>query len=467
MRVLFLSAEVAPFSKTGGLGDVAAALPRALARRGHQVRVVSPLYQAVPREGLVKVGAPLTVSFPFGEYEVAAWRQAGDVDWDFIECDKAFGRAGLYGHGDDGRRFALYACAALALAQRDGFEPEVVHGNDWQAGLAMLALREGFAHTALGRARRVFTIHNLAFQGIAPKTELDALGIPWHLFGAEGVEFFDRLSFMKAALVSADVITTVSPSYAQEIQTSRFGAKLEGLLAHRRGVLHGILNGVDTDAWNPATDAFLPAQYTAADLGPRARCREELLASCRLESPAEGMPFFGMVSRMAQQKGVDLLQGALPRLLEQGACAVVLGSGEKNLERGWQTLAARFPKRLHVRLGFDESLAHRIEGGVDFFVVPSRFEPCGLTQMYSLLYGAVPIVHAVGGLKDTVADAARDDGTGLTFEAPSTDALYEALVRAVSLFRDRPRYEAVQKRGMRQDFGWHTAAAAYEALYRG
>lgn len=465
MHVLFLSSEVAPFSKTGGLGDVAGSLPLALARRGHRLRVVSPLYQSIPRANLTRFGAPLRLDFPFGGFEVGTWRAPGEVDQVFIECGRAFDRPGIYGHADDARRFTLFSMAALSTAQRDGFPAEVVHGNDWPTGLALLALRTGYAHTPLGRAKRVFTIHNLAYQGVAPKTEMEPLGIPWSLFSPEGVEFYDRLSFMKAALVSADVLTTVSPQYAREIQTRRFGQGLEGLLVHRRDALHGILNGVDTEAWNPATDVYLPARYTARDVAPRARCRSELLASCRLDAPVAGMPLFGVISRLTPQKGVDLILSALPRLLEQGASAVVLGSGDDALQRAWKALEARFPERLHVRLGFDESLAHRIEAGVDFFLMPSRFEPCGLNQMYSLLYGAVPIVHGVGGLKDTVVDVSREHGTGVVFDAPSADALYEALVRAVALYRDPPRYAAVQRRGMSQDFGWDRAAGQYEALY--
>ncbi|MGV3623617.1 MAG: glycogen synthase GlgA [Archangium sp.] len=465
MHVLFLSSEVAPFSKTGGLGDVAGALPPALARRGHSVRVVSPLYQSIPRANLTRFGAAIRLAFPFGELEVNTWRAPGEVEWVFIECARAFDRPGIYGHGDDARRFALLSMAALSTAQRDGFDADVVHANDWPTGLALLALKHGYAHTTLGKARRVFTIHNLAYQGIAPKHEMDALGIPWSLFNTDGVEFYDRLSFMKAALVSADVLTTVSPQYAKEIQTKQFGVGLEGLLSYRRNSLHGILNGVDTEAWNPATDVFLPVRYTAHDLAPRERCRSELIASCRIEAPVPGMPLFGVISRMTGQKGADLLHAALPRLLEQGASAIVLGSGEEPVQNAWKAMAARYPKRLHVRLGFDESLAHRIEAGVDFFLMPSRFEPCGLNQMYSLLYGSVPVVHGVGGLKDTVVDISRENGTGIVFDVPSGDALYEALVRAVSLFRDTPRFEAVQRRGMQQDFGWHQAAARYEALY--
>ncbi|MFZ5444903.1 MAG: glycogen synthase GlgA [Myxococcota bacterium] len=466
MRILFISSEVAPFSKTGGLGDVAGALPRALAARGHEVRLVSPLYRSVPRGELQLFGEPLTLHFPFGNVDVRTWRtRRGAVEFVFVEAPAAFDREGLYGYGDDARRFAVAAVAALSVSQRDAFRPDVVHCNDWPTAPALLALRTGFAHTALARARRVFTIHNLAYQGNFPKHELEALGIPWTEFTVDGVEFYDQLSFMKMGIVSADVLTTVSPSYAKEIQTPAFGVGLDGLLRHRSAHLAGILNGVDTAEWNPATDVFLPARFTAAELSGRARCRSELLASVRLEAPVEHMPLFGVIGRMASQKGADLIQATLPRLLEQGASAVVLGAGEGAIEHAWKELAARFPRRLALRLGFDESLAHRIEAGADFFLMPSRFEPCGLNQMYSLLYGAVPVVHAVGGLRDTVRDIRHPDGNGVVFERPTAEAMFQALVRAVELFRDPARYLAVQRRGMNSDFGWERSAAEYERLY--
>lgn len=466
MDVLFLSSEVAPWSKTGGLGDVAGALPRALALRGHRVRVVTPLYRDVDRRQLEPWGSPLTLRFPFGAVEVRPWRQrAAGLEVMFLEAASCFDRERLYGFGDDDRRFSVASLAALAFAQRDAFDAQVVHANDWPTAPALLALRTGFAHTPLGRARRVFTIHNLAYQGLFKKQELDALGIPWSLFTPDGVEFYDQLSFMKAALVCADVLTTVSPSYAQEIQTSRFGVGLDGLLRARAGQLHGILNGIDTEVWNPATDVFLPTPFTSTELQGRAKCRAELIASCRIDAPTAGMPLFGVIGRLASQKGADLLQSALPRLLDQGASAIVLGSGEPALEQAWRALETRYPRRLALRLGFDESLAHRIEAGADFFVMPSKFEPCGLNQMYSLRYGAVPIVHAVGGLRDTVTDISAPDGTGVVFPQPTAESLLSGLLRAVELFRDGPKYRAVQQRGMQRDFGWAEAARRYEVLY--
>jgi len=265
--------------------------------------------------------------------------------------------------------------------------------------------------------------------------------------------------------VSADLLTTVSPTYAKEIQTPEFGVGLDGLLRHRASSLHGILNGVDVKEWNPATDVFLPQTFTATELAGRARCRTELIASCRIEAPVPGMPLFGIVGRMAGQKGADLLQAALPRLLELGASAVVLGAGDAGVQGAWLALAAKYPRRLAVRVGFDNSLAHRIEAGSDFFLMPSRFEPCGLNQMYSLLYGAVPVVHGVGGLLDTVKDVREPDGNGIVFDRPTPEALFGALVRAVELFRDPVTYAAVQRRGMIRDFSWPRAAAEYERLF--
>jgi starch synthase len=464
-RLLFLSSEVAPHSKTGGLGDVAGALPWALASRGHHVRVVTPLYRGIDRTQLKLEGAPLTLEFPFGKVEVRQFSGVAPGELRFIECDAAFDRDEYYGYPDDPRRFAIFSMAALAFAQRDGFEADVVEGNDWQTGLAMLALKTGYAHTPLGRALRVFTIHNLAYQGVFPKREMEALGLPWELFHTGGIEFYDQMSFMKAGLQFADLITTVSPSYAKEIQTPPFGAGLDGLLRHRSSVLRGILNGIDVGEWNPATDVFIPTKYTATELAGRARCRQELIASCRIDAPVDGMPLFGVIGRMAQQKGADLIQGALPRLLEQGASAIVLGAGDPVVVQAWHQLAARHPRRVHVRVGFDNSLAHRIEAGSDFFLMPSRFEPCGLNQMYSLNYGAIPVVHGVGGLKDTVVDLSKPDGTGIVFHEPTPEALFNALVRAVALYRDPKAYAEVQKRGMALDFSWTKAASEYERLF--
>ena len=465
MRILFLSSEVAPFSKTGGLGDVSGALPWALSARGHDVCVVTPLYRGVPKATLQLVGGPLTLEFPFGSADVRFFRAPAAGQLIFVDAPQLFDRDEYYGYPDDARRFTVFSMAALAFAQRERFVPDVVQANDWPTGLALLALRTGLAHTPIGKAKRVFTIHNLAYQGLFPRRELETLGIPWELFSPSGVEFFDQLSFLKAGLVSAELITTVSPTYAKEIQTPAFGVGLDGLLRHRASSLHGILNGVEANEWNPATDVFLPKQFTVNELAGRGLCRKELIASCRIDPPMEGMPLFGVIGRMAEQKGADLLQVTLPKLLDQGASAIVLGAGDPGVQNAWLALAAKHPRRLAVRIGFDNSLAHRIEGGSDFFLMPSRFEPCGLSQLYSLLYGAIPVVHGVGGLLDTVFDLKTPNANGIVFTRPTPEALFEALVRAVELYRDPPALAVVQRRGMTADFGWSAAAQQYERLF--
>lgn len=469
VRILFPASEVEPFSKTGGLADVAHSLPLALGSRGHQVRVVTPLYGSVPREGLVE-GRRFTLEFPFGRVEVRSLELAltSNVTVVFLDVPAFFERDGLYGgpggdFPDNARRFAALTTGALTDAQAAGFVPEVLHCHDWQTGLGPLALRRGYAR-ALPGTRSVFTIHNLAYQGGFQKSVLPELGIPWSDFTPAGVEFWDHLSMLKTGLVFADAVTTVSPTYAKEIVTRRGGMGLDGVLT-ARGVT-GILNGIDVDEWNPATDVLLPARFSDVDLAGRARCRDALLERAKLPEPPRGFPVFGVIGRMVEQKGADLLHGALPVFLEAGAAVVVLGSGVPTLERGWRALEARFPRQVSVTIGYDDGLAHLIEAGSDFFLMPSRFEPCGLNQMYSQRYGAVPIVHAVGGLVDTVTDVMAGEGTGLLFRAPTVDAVQGALRRALELFRAPDEYRAVQRRGLRRDFSWDVSAAQYEDVYR-
>ncbi|MFT3839612.1 MAG: glycogen synthase GlgA [Myxococcaceae bacterium] len=470
MKVLFVASEVAPWSKTGGLADVASALPIALAKRGHQVRVVSPRYRGLG-DGAAPSGPPLPLRFPAFEGTArAVSMEAQGVEQVFIGEPKFFDRAGIYGeHGgeyaDNHRRYAFFTCAALAHAQATGFDAEVVHLNDWQTGLAPLMLRRGFQGSALGRARTVLTIHNLAYQGNAEKHAMNELGLPWDLFTPAGVEFYDRLSFLKAGLMYCDAITTVSPTYAEEIQTAGGGHGLDGVLRDRVSVLSGILNGVDTEQWNPATDPLIPARYSAGALDGKEECRRALLR--RFGLPLEPRwPVFGVVGRMADQKGVDLYQAVLPKLLEGPVRAVVMGTGDKRFENAYLELERRFRDRFAVQVGFDEPLSHLIEAGSDFFVMPSRFEPCGLNQMYSLRYGTVPVVRSVGGLKDTVTDLKEPQATGIRFDAFTPEALLEALQRAVKLFGAPRELEQVRARGMAKDFSWDAAAQKYEQVYR-
>ncbi len=448
---------------------MAGALPAALAQRGHHVRVMTPLYAGVPRDALVDEAKPLTLTFPFGE--VAAGYHSVEprprLTVTFVENAAFFDRPTLYGppdqdFADNAERFAFFTLAALSGATHLGFEPDVVHLNDWQTGLGALALKTGYRPAP----PTLFTIHNLAYQGNFDASVMGRLGIPWSHFTVDGLEYWQKVSFLKAGIQFADAVSTVSPQYAREIQTPEFGMGFDGLVRHRAPVLHGLLNGIDSTEWNPATDVLLPATFSAADLSGREVCRRTLLERAKLQAPAPGMPVFGIIGRMVEQKGVDLLHATLPAFFEHGACAVVLGSGAPRFENEWRALQARFSSRLSVTVGFDNALAHLIEAGADFFIMPSRFEPCGLNQMYSLAYGAVPVVHAVGGLRDTVVDLRDANGTGVWFHEPTADALRGALGRAVDLFRDPPRYARVRATGMRQDFSWQHAAGGYEDVYR-
>lgn len=471
VRILFLSSEVAPWSKTGGLGDVAGALPQALADLGHDVTVASPLYSSVSREGLAPDRlAEVTVTFPSGQFRVEcrSRQTARRLKHLFLDSPELFSRSGIYGesgrdYADNAMRFACFTRAALLWAVQSAFAPQIVHANDWQTGLAMMWLRTEFSHP-LPATRGVFTIHNLAYQGNFNKVHMQALGLDWKLFNVDGVEFFDHLSFMKSGLQFAHAITTVSPTYAREIQSEPHGVGFSGLLKRRQHALTGILNGIDTQMWNPATDVLLPAQFSGLDVSGKAVCRKVLISRLNL-APRAGLPLFGIISRMVAQKGTDVVQAALPAFLEAGCAAVVLGTGDKALEAGWQALAARFPSQLHVTVGFDESLAHLIEAGSDFFLMPSRFEPCGLNQLYSLRYGSVPVVHRTGGLADSVIDVSEARGTGVQLPLVTPEALRTAMNRAVELFQQPAKYREVQKRGMAVEVSWQGPAQKYSALY--
>jgi starch synthase len=472
MEILFVSSEVAPWSKTGGLGDVAGALPRALAARGHSVSVVSPRYYTIDvrAPGFEALHGAIRVR---GEPTTLWLQRAGKVSYYFVEHDRYFGsRRGLYGdaHGDyedNAERFAYLARAALALPSARGVRPRIVHGNDWQAGLLPLLLKHEHGQDLnLARARTVFTIHNLAYQGIFSKHVVPALGLPWSAFRYEVMEFYDHLSFMKAGLTGADALTTVSPTYAHEILTPEGGCQLDAVLRHRAADLLGILNGIDAGEWDPSTDRHLEARYSAGELAGKAACKAALQRELRLPVRPE-VPLIGMVGRLAEQKGIDLVAAVLSRLVMQDVQVVVLGSGERKLESVFVRASREHAQRVAARIGFDEGLAHRIEAGADVFLMPSRFEPCGLNQLYSLRYGTVPVVRAVGGLEDTVDDYdGKDQGTGFKFREYHPRALWGALLRALDVFRDQAAWAGIMRRGMAQDFSWDRSAAGYEALYR-
>ncbi|HEX9050534.1 MAG TPA: glycogen synthase GlgA [Anaeromyxobacter sp.] len=470
MQILFVASEVAPWSKTGGLGDVAGALPRALAARGHSVHVVAPRYGFVDAEaaGFERRDAAVRVR---GE-ATTLWVKEGRPTVSLVEHERFFGaRRGLYGeaghdYGDNAERFAWFARAALAVPSASRLRPRVVHANDWQAGLCPWLLRHEHAQDpALSGARAVFTIHNLAYQGVFPKQVVPFLGLPWDAFRLDALEFHDQLSFMKAGLSFADALTTVSPTYAREILTPEGGQGLDPVLRHRRADLHGILNGIDADAWDPAADPHLPASYTARDLGGKGACKAALQRELGLPARPD-VPLVGMVSRLVDQKGIDLVVASLEGLLARDVQLAVLGSGSRAYEEAFARVARARPSQVAARIGFDEGLAHRIEAGADTFLMPSRFEPCGLNQMYSLRYGTPPIVRAVGGLDDTVEDFdGWTRGTGFKFRDYTPQALLLAVRRALDAWRDRRAWRGLVVRGMAQDFSWDRSARSYEALY--
>jgi len=471
MEILFVASEVAPWSKTGGLGDVAGALPRALAARGHAVTVVSPRYGGIdaPAHGFVRTDPAVRVR---GE-ATAAWMKEGRPEFVLLEHERFFGsRKGIYGegghdYGDNAERFAHLTRAALALPAAMGKRPRVVHANDWQTGLLPFLLRhEHGQDPALVGTRTVFTIHNLAYQGFFPKQLVPFLGLPWDVFRLDAMEFHDQLNFMKAGLTFADVLTTVSPQYAKEILTPDAGAGLDPVLRQRRADLHGILNGIDVSEWDPARDPHLPAHYSSRDLSGKAICKAALQGELGLPVRPD-VPLVAMVSRLVDQKGIDLVVATLPDLLGREVQLAVLGSGSHAYEDAFRRGAAARPDRMAARIGFDEALAHRIEAGADVFLMPSRYEPCGLNQMYSLRYGTVPVVRAVGGLEDTVEDFdGWNRGTGFKFREYTPQALMLAVRRALDAYRDRRAWRALVVRGMSQDFSWDRSARSYEGLYR-
>lgn len=480
LKILYATSEAAPLVKTGGLGDVAGSLPIALHSEGCDVRIILPAYRTV----LKGAGALTVVAHrEVGSYGIVRILQGtfpnSNMTLWLIDAPHLFDRdGGPYAQPtgedwpDNAQRFALFARVVAALSQGAvplGWVPDVVHCNDWQTGLIPTWLSQ---HR--DRPATVFTIHNLAYQGLFPAATYDqlrlSLGLPEGLFTLHALEFHGRLSFIKGGLAFADMLSTVSPTYANEICDARLGYGLEGLLRYRRTRLRGILNGMDTGQWDPHTDVFLTRPFSRDNLSGKAANKQAVQQHFGLDSDPS-IPLIGMVGRLVEQKGGDLVLDVLPRLVQRHAFQVaVLGTGDPRVERAFKDAARAFPRRVGVEVGFSEQLAHLIEGGADLFVMPSRFEPCGLNQMYSLRYGTVPVVHRTGGLADTVVDASAanlnsDKATGFVFDSPTAEALEKALERALTLFHDREQWQRIMRRGMSQDFSWQRSARAYHALY--
>jgi starch synthase len=461
-----VSSEAAPLAKTGGLADVVGALPAALQAFGDQAAVVIPRYASIDLRGLRRVYDRLPVFLGLVRYDASIYQAHEEVPIFLVDCPPLFGRPGLYGEAgadypDNHIRFSVFCRAAIAVA-RYVFHCDILHCHDWQSGLVPPLLKTLFATdpTFFG-VKTLFTIHNLGYQGLFPRTALADAAIDPALFHPAGLEFYGQVSYIKGGIEFADALNTVSPTYAREIQTPELGFGLDGALRAHSSILSGIINGVDYREWSPEADSHLPQTYSVDDLSGKAVCKEGLIAEMGLDVDAVDRPLIGVVSRLATQKGADLIAEAAPAIVDAGACLVMLGSGDPALEDLFQRMAADFPGRIAVRIGYDNYLAHLIEAGSDIFLMPSLYEPCGLNQIYSLRYGTVPVVRATGGLDDTI-----DTDTGFKFAGYTAEALLGAVREALKAFGRPDLWRDRMRLGMRRDFSWKASAAQYSALYR-
>ncbi len=477
MKIVHVASELYPYVKTGGLADAVGSLAGTLAEAGHEVSVFLPGYRAVldhpdaaRAERLQRLRIEMGDVFMSGDIRSFSPRENLTI---YLVCrEEFFDRRNPYGNGerdyeDNHHRFIFFCKGVVEALRLNDIGADVVHGHDWQAGLLPLLLRHAEQRHGVTLAMKtIFTVHNIAFQGVFPMRSFYRTNLPEELMGIDGIEYYGQMSMMKGGLLFADRVTTVSPRYALEIQTPEFGCGLDGVVQTRADDLVGLINGIDTQVWNPAVDPSLPANYTAADLTGKAACRAALLKQTGLD-PAAKAPVIGMICRLTEQKGVHLLLENKAFFEREDVRFIVLGTGEARFEQGVRELAAALPNKVAFASRLDEKMSHLVEAGSDFFLMPSCFEPCGLNQMYSQAYGTVPLVSKVGGLVDTVIDLEADPakGTGIMF-APTVEGVGAGLARALRLFADRPRYEAAQQRGMARDFSWRKAARAYEQLYQ-
>ena len=474
MRIAFAASECVPFSKTGGLADVVGALPRALAALGHELTVYLPRYRQTrltnPRTVIASITVPFDDQYRFASV-VDGGRHSG-VQFYFIDYPPFFERDALYGtaqgdYPDNAERFALFCRAVLEGAKTIG-PPDVFHCHDWQSALVPVLLRTLYSSDPLlKKVPCVFTIHNMGYQGLFPPDTLPLLQLPWDLFTISKLEYFGKVNLLKGALVFADHITTVSRRYSQEIQTTEYGFGLDGVLRGRSNTVTGILNGVDYSEWSPESDRYIAQRYSADELSGKAVCRRDLLQQFGVRDTETKLPVIGIISRFAAQKGFDLLAQIADRLAREEMMIVALGSGDKDYEDLFRRLAQQYPQKFAVKIAYDNALAHKIEAGADMFLMPSRYEPSGLNQLYSLKYGTVPIVRATGGLDDTIEpwDARSGRGTGFKFLDYSGEALLACVRQAVEAFRDQSGWQRLMRNGMNKDFSWNRSAKEYVRVY--
>ncbi len=484
--VLFLSSEVYPFAKTGGLADVSSALPQALRELGYDVRNLMPKYGFIgeKKQKIHLINRLQGIEEKIGDREIvtnikssAILTNRTRIQMYLLESEEYFQRMGLYvdpqtgkDYEDNDERFLLYAKSAFDLCRRSLWKPDIIHCNDWQCGLVPALLKGLFKDDPFFKDTKVvFTIHNLAYQGNFPATTFPKLGLPPEFFTPEGMEFFGKVSYLKSGIAYADAITTVSKTYAEEIRTPEYGCGMEGILGKRKRDLHGILNGIDPLVWDPATDFNIVRTYSADEVGDKEECKKDLCSSMGIPYTA-GVPVMGMIARLADQKGFDLLAEIMDKILESGAQLVILGEGDKKYVDLFSRLAKKHADQIGFHIGFHDNLAHKIEAGSDIYLMPSAYEPCGLNQMYSMHYGTIPVVRKTGGLADTVIDleeaTQRTHPTGFTFEKYESRAFWKAIERALRTYRkDKDQWRQLQLTGMKKDFSWDHSAVEYAQLY--
>ena len=477
LNVLFLSPEAAPFAKTGGLADVAGSLPKALKGVGCDIRVAMPYYRMAKKGDFTVSLLYEDVEIPlFGEVlkgDIFLTEADGRVPLYLINKDEYFDREYLYGtpkgdYFDNVERFVYFSRMAFLLCKKLNFQPHVFHCNDWQTGLVPAYLKTMYTEDPFfSGTSSLFTIHNIAYQGIFHEKKLEVTGLPRDVYHPGGIEYWGKINFLKAGIVFSDIINTVSHRYSREIQTPEFAYGLEGVLRHRSDDLYGVLNGADYREWNPKTDPLIAANYDENDLSGKAKCKEDLLAGFNLPRSLNKLPILGVISRLADQKGFDLLAESMKGLMRMDLGFVLLGRGDERYHQLFERIAKEYPKKAGIKIAYDNTLAHKIEAGSDIFLMPSRYEPCGLNQMYSLKYGTVPLVRATGGLDDTIQDynPKTGEGTGFKFQSYSPRDFLDTVRKALAVYRDGERWEKLMIRGMKADFSWQRAAREYVNLY--
>lgn len=478
MDIVFAASESVPFVKAGGLAEVIGALPREVARQGHKVTVYLPFYREVQAKVKERKVAISSLTAPFDYYNrfssVLDGGVSDGVQFYFIDCPELFDREYMYGtpsgdYADNWERYGLFCRAVLEASKQLGV-PDIFHSHEWHAAMLPVFLRTiYYFDPALRKTGVVLTVHNTSYQGLFPSSTIERLLLPWDVYTSERLEHYGQVDILKGGIVYSDIITTVSKKYAEEVQTPEYGNGLDPVFRKRVSDLHGILNGADYSRWDPATDGNIAAHYTADNLAGKAQCRRDLLHAFGLRPAGDTTPVLGMVSRLATQKGVDLLGRIMEELAQEDVRVVILGVGEPYYENAYRSFAERHPEKIGVRIAFDTALAHKIQAGSDILLIPSRFEPCGLNQFYSVRYGTVPVARATGGLDDAIKEwePSTGEGTGFKFQGLEPSALLETIRRAAEVFRtDKPAWEKLMRNGMAEDHSWTKPAAEYIELYR-